>query len=115
MSVAKAEAAQAAAAPRVHGPPRLAVRRNVLACSASRTQLSAHADHRSRHPAGTESFSVAFNKVRRLSADGTAPADALLDRIRLTVFTDAVDVRVEAVVQAPGRINPTGDEARGHR
>ena len=59
-----------------------------------------------------ESFSVVFNKVRRLNADGTAPADVLLDRIRLTVFTDMVDVRVEAVVQASGRINLTGDEAR---
>ncbi|WP_244306151.1 hypothetical protein [Paraburkholderia lacunae] len=38
---------------------------------------------------------MVFNKVRRLNADGTAPADALLARTRLTVPKDAVEVRVE--------------------
>ncbi|WP_175944912.1 alkaline phosphatase D family protein [Burkholderia pyrrocinia] len=42
-----------------------------------------------------EHFSVVFNKVRPLSPDGTAPADALLDRTRLTVPKDSVEVRVE--------------------
>ncbi len=42
-----------------------------------------------------ESFSVVFNKVRPLNPDGTAPADALLERTRLTVPKGSVEVRVE--------------------
>ena len=42
-----------------------------------------------------ESFSVVFNKVARLNADGTPPTDALLQRTRLTVPKDAVEVHVE--------------------
>ena len=40
-------------------------------------------------------FSVVFNKVARLNADGTPPIDALLQRTRLTVAKDAVEVYVE--------------------
>lgn len=42
-----------------------------------------------------DSFSVIFTKVKRLNADGTAPDDAVLQRTRLTVQKDAVEVRVE--------------------
>jgi len=58
-----------------------------------------HADHDAQGYASAtvtpESFSVVFNKVRPLNPDGTAPADALLERTRLTVPKDSVEVRVE--------------------
>ncbi|MEX3941077.1 alkaline phosphatase [Paraburkholderia sp. BR10937] len=58
-----------------------------------------HADHDAHGYASAtvtpESFSVVFNKVKPLNLDGTTPADALLDRTRLTVQRDSVDVRVE--------------------
>ncbi|WP_433705538.1 alkaline phosphatase D family protein [Paraburkholderia sacchari] len=58
-----------------------------------------HADHDAHGYASVtvtpEQFSVVFNKVKPLNPDGTAPADALLDRTRLTVPRDAVEVRVE--------------------
>ncbi|HKT94944.1 MAG TPA: hypothetical protein VJS30_00220 [Paraburkholderia sp.] len=44
-----------------------------------------------------ENFSVVFNKVRPLNPDGTAPEDALLDRTRLIVPRNAVEVHVERV------------------
>jgi alkaline phosphatase D len=55
-----------------------------------------------------ESFSVVFNKVRRLNADGTAPADALLDRTQLTVPKDAVEVCVERL-EDHGPVRPQQD------
>ncbi|KWH34360.1 alkaline phosphatase D family protein [Burkholderia stagnalis] len=58
-----------------------------------------HADHDAQGYASAtvtpEHFSVVFNKVKPLNPDGSAPADALLDRTRLTVPRDAVEVRVE--------------------
>ncbi|SEJ13395.1 alkaline phosphatase D family protein [Paraburkholderia diazotrophica] len=58
-----------------------------------------HADHDAQGYASAtvtpESFSVVFNKVRSLNPDGTAPADALLERTRLIVHKDAIEVRVE--------------------
>ncbi|KVN84916.1 alkaline phosphatase D family protein [Burkholderia ubonensis] len=60
-----------------------------------------HANHDAQGYASAtvtpERFSVVFNKVKPLNPDGTAPADALLDRIRLTVPRDSVEVRVEHV------------------
>jgi alkaline phosphatase D len=40
-------------------------------------------------------FSVIFTKVKRLNADGTAPEDALLQRTRLTIAKNTVEVQVE--------------------
>ncbi|MPW20672.1 alkaline phosphatase [Paraburkholderia sp. CNPSo 3157] len=58
-----------------------------------------HADHDAQGYASAtvtpESFSVVFNKVRPLNPDGTTPADALLERTRLIVPRDSVEVRVE--------------------
>ncbi|WGS47733.1 alkaline phosphatase D family protein (plasmid) [Burkholderia sp. JSH-S8] len=58
-----------------------------------------HADHDAQGYASAtvtpEGFSVVFNKVRPLNPDGSAPADALLDRTRLTVPRGLVEVRVE--------------------
>ncbi|MFX1766530.1 alkaline phosphatase D family protein [Paraburkholderia sp. A1RI-2L] len=58
-----------------------------------------HADHDAQGYASVtvtpEHFSVVFNKVKALNPDRTAPADALLDRTRLTVPRDAVEVHVE--------------------
>ncbi|RQS71548.1 alkaline phosphatase [Burkholderia sp. Bp8963] len=58
-----------------------------------------HADHDAQGYASAtvtrESFSVVFNKMKPVNPDGTAPADALLDRTRLTVPKDAVEVHVE--------------------
>jgi alkaline phosphatase D len=42
-----------------------------------------------------ESFSVVFKKVKRLNPDGTAPEDALLNRTKLTVPRDSIEVHVE--------------------
>ncbi len=58
-----------------------------------------HADHDAQGYASVtvtpEHFFVAFNKVKPLNPDGSAPAGALLDRTRLTVPRGAVEVRVE--------------------
>ncbi|WP_176114926.1 alkaline phosphatase D family protein [Burkholderia cepacia] len=58
-----------------------------------------HADHDAQGYASAtvtpDSFSVTFNKMKPLSPDGAAPADALLGRTRLTVPRDSVEVRVE--------------------
>ncbi|HKT66092.1 MAG TPA: alkaline phosphatase D family protein, partial [Burkholderia sp.] len=60
-----------------------------------------HADHDAQGYASAtvtpEHFSVTFNKVKPLNPDGTAPADALLGRTRLTVPRDSAEVRVEHI------------------
>jgi len=58
-----------------------------------------HADHDAQDYASATvtpaQFSVTFKKMKPLNPDGTAPADALLGRTRLTVPRDSVEVRVE--------------------
>ncbi|MGO4330776.1 alkaline phosphatase [Cupriavidus sp. 2TAF22] len=48
-----------------------------------------------------ESFSVVFNKVKRLNSDGSAPDHALLHRTRLTVLKDSTKVRIETLANEP--------------